>query len=98
MALPIDEFKNVIPGLDSTCSHMALLNIHDTNPVGDFVPRAIFVKASDSDINLVTLKVKTLGGEILITPPLVVGIPHPIRITQIFSTGSDSGCSVWGIW
>lgn len=93
-----DAFRHMTPGQESPAQHMAALTLSDTLEVGEYAPRAIYVKAANADTLTVTLKITTLGGETLTTAPLAVGVAHPIRPTQIFATGSDAGCAVWGVW
>lgn len=79
----IDNFLTYKDGLDSPYRNVALVTPHDTNELS-YVTRGIsFDTAGD-------LKVVTAGGQTVTIPSgsLVAGVIHPLRVKQVYSTGT----------
>jgi hypothetical protein len=73
------------PGLGSPAHHCALVTPHDVNEL-EIATRGLSFAAAGA------LKVKTVGGETVVIPSgsLAAGIVHPLRVVQVFATGTDA--------
>jgi len=81
----IDDYVTQATGLDSPLAHLALVTPNDTVDLTD-VSRVIYIAAAG------TLKVTTEGGETvtIASGTLNVGVPHKLRVSRIFATGTTA--------
>ena len=86
----IDTFKNSAEGDTSPVSHGATVVASDSEELTN-VTRAIYI-GGEGD-----LKVKTLGNETITFESLSAGQLLPIRVKQIFSTGTTA-TSIIALW
>lgn len=78
-----DDYSTLSPGLNSPCSHVKEVTLHDTNDL-EHVSRYVYVGGAGN------LKVITLGGDTETIKGITAGSLLPIRITRAFSTGSTA--------
>jgi hypothetical protein len=70
-------------GVESPAGHAFEVTVHDTNQL-PFSTRGIYVGVSGD------LKVETTGGETVTFVGLAAGIIHPIRVVQVYNTGTSA--------
>ena len=87
-----DTYDDFVSGLESPPDHVALITPHDTNELS-YVTRGISFGTAGA------LKVKTAGGDTVTIPSgaLAAGVIHPLRVVQVFSTGTGAS-DIAGYW
>lgn len=80
-----DDFAGLSTGLDGPLNHIASVTADDSNDLAH-ESRAIYITVAGA------LKITTAGGETVVIPSgaLGIGVPHPIRATRIFATGTSA--------
>lgn len=81
----LDDFSFLGKTVDGPASHAAIITPDDSNDLVH-ATRAIYIGAAGA------VKLTTVGGEtvVLASGVLAAGVPHPIRATRIFSTGTTA--------
>lgn len=81
----LDDFSFLGKTADGPASHAAIVTPSDSTDLAS-ATRAIYIGAAGA------VKLTTLGGETLVLASgvLAVGVPHPIRATRIWSTGTTA--------
>lgn len=87
-----DDYAGLTGGLESPPKNVALITPHDSNDLTKATRGISFGTAGD-------LKVITLGGQTVTIPAdsLAAGIIHPLRVTRVYSTGTDAA-DIVGYW
>jgi hypothetical protein len=80
-----DDFAGLSTGLDGPLDHIAIVATSDGTDLAH-ESRAIYIGVAGD------LKITTDGGETVVIPSgvLAVGVPHPIRATRIWATGTTA--------
>jgi hypothetical protein len=80
-----DDFAGLSTGLDGPLNHIAVVTTNDATDLAH-ESRAIYIGVAGD------LKIITAGGETvtILSGVLAVGVPHPIRATRIFATGTTA--------
>lgn len=88
----VDDYATLATGLDGPFSNQTIVTPSDTVDLTDET-RAVYIGAAGA------LKVTTAGGQTIVIPSgiLAVGVPHPMRVTRIWSTGSTA-TPVVAVW
>lgn len=92
MAAAIDNFVSVFaPGITGPLQHLVNVSPDDANDLVN-VSRAIYIGGAGA------VKVTTVGGETIVIPSgaLAVGVPHPIRVTRIWSASTTATSIMYG--
>ena len=78
-----DSFSEFKAGITAPAENGASVTPHDTNDLAN-TSRGVYVGVSGD------VKVDLVGGDTVTFVGMAAGVIHPIRVTRVYSTGTDA--------
>ncbi|ADO41577.1 spike base protein, RCAP_Rcc01079 family [Ketogulonicigenium vulgare] len=88
--MPNDYFQSMSGGLESPAAQAVAITTSNTADLSVF-PRALYATTAG------TVRVTMMEGGAIVTLPILVGVPLPVRVRRVWTTGTTAS-GIVGVW